>query len=399
MEAPVNKVKVEVPKVRRNTAEVRPYNEVGGNQNADHLLLWGTTAGLFAMMLAGGAFLWSQGRTAASPAAPSTQIQRHNLTAAAALDEARQHYRSGDYDRAETSVRLALALQSASESQPSIETEARRLNGQIHQQTGRYERALQEWRWLRKHGATHADLRNLELCERAAKRATERVALEQLRGAQKLVTQSGNGQRALAEAQQALRTLQAQHVEKSSLQAAHLVVANIALQQGKDALALESLRSASALGSLTQAQRSVLTRLERQAGPAVTAAPPRPATASAAPDMQVKVVIPRLADEASYPQGAPSSAASGRKNPQPPTAPGEEDEEEDGPVAPVARRPGGAPPRVELPKLQMPSQGGQSLPSYQTKQGDSLPSYQSGSGSSLPSYSEKTRTRDTLPGY
>lgn len=392
----MNKVKVQVPKVRRNTGEVRPYNEVRGNQNADHLLLWGTTAGLFALMLAGGVYLWAQGQAAASPTASTSQVQQANLSAGAALQEARKHYGAGDYERAESSIRIALALQSASGAKPSVEADARRLNALIQQQSGRYDRALAEWRWLRNHGATHADLRNLELCERATQRSTERVALEQLRGAQKLGTRPGNAQRALAEARQALRSLQAQRVEKSSLQAAHLVVANLALQQGHQALALDSLRQAAKLGALTAPQRAVLARLERQTAPALSAASPSTAAAPSA-SMQVKVVVPRLADEANYPRGAPSVGGSSRKV-VPPREVTDVDEEE-APAPPLARRPGGGVPRVELPKLEMPSQGGQSLPTYQTRQGSSLPSYQSGSGSSLPSYSEKTRTRDTLPGY
>lgn len=356
------------------------------------MLLWATTAGLFAVMLAGGAYIWSQGKAPTAAGGPAAaQVDLKTFTPAAALADARQHFIDGRYQKAENAIRLALALESSHPSKPSLEPEARRLNGMVLQTTGHYAQALEEWRWLERHGATHSDLRNLDLSLRALKRMSERSALEQLRGAQKLLTSGGNPREALAEARAALRSLEANGTEKSSLQAAHLTLANIALQQRNEELALQSLRAAARLGPLTGPQKAVLSRLEPRPPdhqPQTVAARPQ------APKMQVKVVIPRLAEEVTYPQGAPISHA--RPN-SVADVPETEEEEEEAPAPRLARKPGTAP-RFELPKLKMPGQGGQSLPSYQNRSSD-LPSYRDRGGSALPSYTDKSTPGGTVPGY
>ena len=394
------KVKIKIPKVRRNAREVRPYTELPSRDGKfDQILLWGTALILFAMVLAGGLLLWSWGRVPDSLNRPeSAVLDESSIKPLQILGEARDQYIQGHMPEAEKKAHLALALEMASPSQPSLERDIRRLLGLVALQQKDYLAALDQLTWLKSHKPSADDLSNLAFCQEQVNRSMERAALDQLQGSQQLLVQ-GQEQRALAEARQAMRVLEAHQAEARSLQAGHLIVANIALQQGNARLALLELRAAQKAGSLGVRHLALLKDLERMEGhgkqvsthPSAVVSPSMSMTR-----MQVQVVIPRLEAQASYPHGRPGSSRPRppvRKKPtQPePPEPGE-----------TALTPSGRPtPKLELPRLELPNSGSisGSLPSYQDQSGSSLPSYKDEGGSALPTYSNKTRPKDSLPGY
>lgn len=386
-----SKVRVKIPKVRRNSGEVRPYNELPrASKVGDQLLLWGTAFGLLVVMLGGVGLMWREGRAPASPVSVETSTA---LKPGRILEQARQEYISGHYEQAAEQARVALALELATPSQPSLEADARRLLGLSYEQGGKPAQAYPEWKWLKEHGGRPEDVNHYRLASQRLGQAAEQSALEQLREAQTLLTRNGQEQLALTQAQRALALLQAHRSSPRAQQSAHLLVANVALQQNRPQLALESLNKAAQLGPLNEEQRVLRARLKRvqaHSDPAPSGAQVR--------QMQVRVVIPQLADGPAYPKRTQGSLGShpsaGRKQP----VPTDEEEQEVRTAGPLPPRP--AAPKLELPKLELPNQGeGSSLPGYQDRSGDTLPSYRDQSGSSLPGYSQKSRARDTLPGY
>lgn len=383
-----SKLKIKVPKVRRNMAEVVAYEDLPRLKKArqDQLLLWGTVVGLFGLVLMGGAAMWYWGRS--EPHAGVT-IRGGGLKSAEVLAEAREHYIQGRLKEASLQGRLALGLELANPSTPPLEKDIRRLLGLVAQQEKDYFEALTHWRWLSTHSPSPEDMTHLALCQDRVNRSLEGAALDQLQGAQTLLV-SGQEQRALAEARAAIRTLEALPTGARSLQASHLLVANIALQQGNARLALMELQAARAKGPLGPKHQALLARLQSMQKP--SAAPPQPMAMRA---MQVQVVIPQLAGGASYPKGKPVTNMPGAR-PSPMAPPVETDlPEEDEESQTALTTPKRAKPKLELPRLQMPGSG---KPGSST-QGGSLPSYQDQSGSSLPNYNTKSRPRDSLPGY
>ena len=392
-----SKIQLKVPKVRRNSGEVLPYTELPRrHRNLDQFLLWGTTLALFSLVLAGGALMWSWGRE--SDLGPQVVIQEGGIVPSQILSGARNHYIEGRMQDAAKQGRLALALELASPSQPPLQKDIRRLLSLVALQQKDYVTALEQLRWLDHHQPSRDDQSNLQFCQAQVNRSMEKMALDQLQGAQELLIQ-GQQQRALAEARQAVRALSAHPVDPRSLQAAHLVVANIALHQGNGRLALLELREAKKSAPLGSEHVALLAALEKMA-PAETPAPTRVglvAPHAAMRRMQVQVVIPRLDAQASYPQGR---IGAGQPRPHQNTIPAQPQQPEEAEQAALA--PSGKPsPKLELPRLHLPNDGAKpgALPSYQDKSGNSLPSYQDQSGSSLPGYSNKSRPRDSLPGY
>ncbi|MBT9587443.1 hypothetical protein IV102_29140 [bacterium] len=391
-----SRVKLNIPKVRRNSGEVLPYTELPRrHRNLDQFLLWGTTLALFSMVLAGGALMWSWGRQ--SDLGPEMAIQEGGIVPSQILSAARTHYIEGRWQDAGSQGQLALALELASPSRPSLQKDIRRLLSLVALQQKDYATALEQLRWLDHHQPSRDDQSNLQFCQAQVNRSMEKMALDQLQGAQELLIQ-GQQQRALAEARQAVRALSAHQVAPRSLQAAHLVVVNIALHQGNGRLALLELREAQKAAQLGSQHLALLATLEKMV-PAVKS--PVTTTGSVAPHggmsrMQVQVEIPRLDSQASYPRGR---AGAGQPRPHQKSVPVQSQPEES---EQAALAPSGKPsPKLELPKLHLPNNGGKpgALPSYQDKGGNSLPSYQDQSGSSLPGYSNKSRPRDSLPGY
>jgi hypothetical protein len=393
-----SKVKIKIPKVRRNSGEVRAYNEpLARGRNLDHILLWGTALVLFGLVLAGGALMWKWGVRSNSGPAASAGVPDTGVEPGAVLNETRDHYIQGRMSEAGTQGRLALALELASPSQPPLQKDIRRLLSLVALQLKDYPSAMEQLRWLGSHQPSADDQANLRFCQAQIDRSMEKMALDQLQGAQELLLQ-GQQQRALAEARQAARALAGHNSNPRSLQAAHLIVANIALQQGNGRLALLELQEAKKLGSLGARHQSLLARLQAMepAGKPAAAPVPSPQASQAMSRMQVEVVIPRLESASAYPQGRPGSRSLPPEKavatvPAPP-APDQ--------VADTVPRPKPGP-KLELPRLQLPNEGARpgSLPSYQDRGGSNLPSYQDQSGRALPTYSNQSRPRDSLPGY
>lgn len=379
------KVRVKVPKVRRNMGEVRSYHDLPNpRQRTDQFLLWGTVVGLFGAVLCGGFSMWSWGRDTLPMAPASPQAQR--LDAPGLLAEARQNFIDGHFAEANRVGRMALALELANPSDPPLEREIRRNLALSLQNQGDYGNALKEWDWLVRHGHDAQDRSQRERCLRELTLASEKRALEQLREAQKALS-DGQTQQALTQARQAVNLLEAQPSDPRSRQAAHLLVANIALQQGLARVAWDEMRQAQSLGSLGEEQQRLLEQLRPR--------PVKPGAQPVAParvnrSMQVRVVIPSLGDSSRYPQRTavtrrPTNSPGPGEPPQPTPDSGPE----------VASQPRQRGPKVELPRLQMPDQGapGRTMPD------GSLPSYQDRSGTALPAYNTQTRRNDSLPGY
>lgn len=375
----MNKVKVEVPKHRRNTGEVRPYNQEPGSGKArsDALLLWATTVVLGGAVLMFGGLLvyWNFEQTAT----PATLIETASTTPTANLNQARQHYIRGESRLALIQARVALALEHQMPSEPPLEKEIRRLIGLADLQQKDYVEAVEHFSWLQRHRGTADDLRNLGLA-RAELRKLNVDALDELESAQRLSTKGVQDQ-AYAQARQAVSSLQRNQGGSSQVQAGHLVMANISLRQGRLPAALEQLRQARKLGPLTGEQQALLDRLEsaRASGGGFARA-------------QMPVVVPRLETAAAYPQGRPGRqpvSSTPAKVPVAPSQPQEELPDETASMSPPPRKA----PGLELPKLQYPS--------GQSSSGSGLPGYQNNNrSSSLPGYNgSQTRTQDTLPGY
>ncbi len=374
----MNKVKVEVPKHRRNTGEVLPYNEMpnSGKARSDALLLWATTVVLGGAVLVFGGMLvhWNFEQKSSTQNLVETASTRPSDY----LAEARQHYIRGESRMALSKARVALALEQQKESNPPLETDIRRLVGLADLQQKDYVEAVEHFSWLQKHQGTSDDQKNLGLA-RAELRRLNVDALDELEGAQKLSTH-GVQERAYAQARQAVSSLQRNRGGSPQVQAGHLVMASIALRQQNFPVALEQMRLARDLGPLTPNQQGVLDKLEsaKAAGNGMARA-------------QMPVVVPRLESAAAYPQGhsvrTPINGAAAR----PPAVPEEVEEDlpETGGAAPPPRKT----PRLELPKLQYP--GGQNASS------SGIPGYQNNNrSSSLPGYNgAQTRTNDQLPGY
>jgi len=396
-----SKVKVKVPKVRRNSGEVRAYNEVPRkrSQQFDQWLLWGTVVSLFGVALTGGALLWIWGRedTLANTATVETQV----LVAGQILQQARTQYVEGHMEEAGKQARLALGLELATPSSPPLELDIRRILSLVALQKKDYPGAYEQLLWLKAHQPSQDDRSNLTYCEAQLRRAQIDAALEQLRQAQVLLTQ-GQDHRALGEARQALRSLEDLHAGPSTLQAGHLIAANIALQQGQAQAAMLELEAADKLVPVGPQHIALLKKLQAMQATTkdVHASSVQPGLSSIS-QMQVRVTVPQLESAPSYPQGRPVSVTPKRPAPATPTvldsSPGQAAGEQ-------AQTPPAKPgPKLELPRLQLPGQGAVgsgSLPTYQSQtKGDSLPSYQDQSGKSLPTYSNKSRPRDSLPGY
>lgn len=379
----LRRVRVEIPKVRRNSGEVRSYKEVsrpGGI--SDNALLWGTACLLFALTLGSGAYLWHQAQvgTVASVASESRALRSRDC-----LVEAREAYIRGEFGPAVSSAQLALALEQAQPSQPPLEGEVRRILALAHQSQGQFSKALEQWEWLKASGGPFLDQESVRRCREALDRAQQKVALEQLKHAQQLRSQR-QSQRALAEARQALRLLERHRASKDSLRAALLLVAQLAAELGDSQLARESLQAAAGYAPLSSEQKSWLGQLEK---PRSLPSPPSRRAATA------RVLVPSLGEGPHYPLGSPSSRRNTLSSGQ---LPGE------APVAemPPPRQPASAPPgkKFELPRLEMPdSSPNGSLPSYSGNGGKSLPSYSGQKGDSLPTYSGKPQTGGKLPGY
>lgn len=219
-----------------------------------------------------------------------------------------------------------------------------------------------------------------------------------------MLLKQGQDHRALGEARQSLRSLEDLQAGPGTLQAGHLIAANIALQQGQARAALLELQAADKLVPLGPQHLALLKKLQgmQQTSPPPSASTPRPGP-SAMGQMQVRVIVPQLESAPGYPQGRPSSLPS--KRPQTAGAPVSDPGDSQANASSAAPAPSSskAGPKLELPRLQLPGQGATgtgSLPTYQSQsRGDSLPSYQDQSGKSLPTYSNKSRPRDSLPGY
>lgn len=374
----MRKVKVEVPKHRRNTAEVRPYDELptSGQGKSDALLLWATTVILGGAVLIFGGLLvyWNFDQPLTSQGVSETA----STSPLENLEQARQHYIRGESRRAVTQARVALAFEHLKPSDPPLEKDIRRLIGLADLQEKDYVEAVEHFSWLQRHRGTADDLKNLSIA-RAQLRKLNVDALDELEGAQKLSTK-GVQEQAYTQASQAVSSLQRNQGGKPQVQSGHLVMANIALRQGRLPEALAQLREARKLGPLTEDQQALLGRLEiaKAAGGGFARS-------------QMPVTVPRLETAAAYPQGRPGRQSTPATAGKPAVAPAEMDEglPEAASVAPPPRKG----PRLELPKLQYP--GGQNT------SGSGIPGYQNNNrSSSLPGYnSGPTRTQDRLPGY
>lgn len=374
----MKKVKVEVPKHRRNTGEVRPYNELptAGRAKTDALLLWATTVILGGAVLVFGGLLvyWNFDQASTSQRITETA----SVNPAENLEQARQHFIRGESRPALTQARMALAFEHLKPSDPPLENDIRRLIGLADLQQKDYVEAVEHFSWLQRHRGTADDLKNLSLA-RARLRKLNVDALDELESAQELST-NGVQDRAYTQARQAVSSLQRNQGGTPQVQAGHLVMANIALRQGQPQAALDQLRQARKLGALTAEQQSLLDRLEGAR-----------ASGGRFAKEQMPVLVPRLETAAAYPQGRPGRQPIHTAAAKTPTAPAET--EADLPDTASMSRPPRKAPRLELPKLQYPS--GQNTSS------SGLPGYQnSNPSSSLPGYNAgQTRTHDTLPGY
>lgn len=390
-----SKVKIQVPKHRRNMAEVRPYNELPAAANkSDQWLLWGTFALLTLVLAGGGWVLW---RNAQAPEITPLVLQTA-MTPPEILQEANRFYVEGDSAQSVSRAQVALALEQANPSTPPLEPRIRRSLALAHQSLGHYPEALEHWDWLRARRAELVDEAQAGLARSEVNRLQQSTGLEQLRQAETLLTQ-GDHEKALAQARQARRTLETHQANKAALQAAHLVVANAALSQGNARQALLELSAASELGPLSPQHQALLQRLQSP-----KSSDPKPAPSKkAAAQMQVRVTIPQLSEGPAYPVSSgpgrpqrPPVKRPAAKRPPPEVA----ESESEGPAANRSKRPG-----LELPKLRYPNQGSSassagSLPTYNSQRGESLPGYgQSNNSDSLPTYNSSSRDQGRLPGY
>jgi Flp pilus assembly protein TadD len=374
------RVKVKVPKHRRNSGEVRPYNELPGRRNSksDSILLWGVTGFLgIGLLLLGGLMLRKS--TQAGVAQPEV-IQVGPTDPKELLAQSRQEFIRGDFSRALSQARMGLALEQQKPSDPPLEMDLRRAVGLADLEQRDFGEAVEHFSWLKSHGGSADDLSNLTVAQNGYRQVTDE-AMQELEGAQRLSV-SGVQDKAYAKASKAVTSLQKSRGQAAQVQAGHLVMANIALRQGQYKEALLRLREAQKLGSLTAQQQQILRSLE-------ATHPDRQKLASA----QMPVLVPRLETGADYPHGRPGvrtiSHAAGRK-PAPEAEPELPDIPETAGVAPPPRRV----PHLELPKLQFPG-GGQN-----SNSSGGIPGYQNNNSSrSLPGYNTQTRPRDTLPGY
>ena len=372
-------VKIQVPKVRRNSGEVRPYTELPGStpRNSDAMLLWVTTAVLGGALLVLGGFMvyWNYEKNSLPVVALSGAVGP-----AETLAEARQHFIRGEARDAVIQARVALALEQQKASDPPLEKDIRRIIALGAMEQRDYGTAVEELAWIQKHGPNSDDKKNFETARSRLKKLNV-DAVHELEGAQRLST-AGSQVRAYAQASHATTRLHTQSGDPATAQAGHLVMANIALRQGQYQQALEQMRLARSMGALEPAQEALLRALEAY----------RPEQKRGLLTMPVPVVVPRLEGAAnSYPhgrQGRRILTVSAKKQTAPEDLSEGEMMPESAGVAPPPRRA----PHLELPKLQLPngpnSSGG--IPGYQSNRPSS---------SSLPSYNTQTRPRDTLPGY
>ena len=373
------RVRVNVPKHRRNSGEVRPYDELPVNRSskADSILLWGITFVLaIGLLILGGFMLHKSTQTAV---AQPEVIDVGATSPKDLLAQSRQEFISGDFSHALSHARVGLALEQQKPSDPPLEKDLRRTLALADLEQRDFGEAVENFSWLKANGPTPEDLSNLKLAQANYHQVTA-DALQELEGAQRLSV-SGVQDKAYAKASKAVTSLQKSRGQAAQVQAGHLVMANIALRQGQYQEALLRLREAKKLGPLTAQQQQMLHSLE--------AARPDPKNSLAS--AQMPVVVPRLETGASYPHGRPGlrpigNAAGGK--PLPAEQPEMPDVPETASVTPPPRRA----PHLELPKLQFPGGGRNS--------GGGIPGYQNNNGSSsLPGYNSQTRPKDTLPGY
>lgn len=375
----MKKVKVDIPKHRRNSGEVRSYHDLssGAAPKSDALLLWVTTFVLGGAVLIFGGLLvyWNSDQMS-----NSVSVQSPSVSPAENLEEARQHFIRGESRRALTAARVALALEQQKPSDPPLEKEIRQVLGLADMEQRDYVEAVENFSWLQSHGGSPQDSKNLKEA-RSKLRKLNVDAVSELEGAQRLSTR-GVQEQAFDQASRAVTNLRHNQGGSAQVQAGHLVMANISLRRGKVQAALEQMREARKLGPLTREQQALLERLERaQPGPNASLA-----------SAQMPVIVPRLETSAAYPQGRPGrqtiSGAVGRP------APPEPEEVQELPEAAGVSPPPRRAPHLELPKLQYP--GGQTTGS------GGIPGYQNNNrSSSLPGYNSNgpARTNDRLPGY
>ncbi|MFN8607763.1 MAG: hypothetical protein U0931_09535 [Vulcanimicrobiota bacterium] len=374
-----SRVRVDIPKNRRNRGEVRPYDELPSSRNSksDAVLLWGTTVVLTAGLLIFGAVLFYKNSAAAVPQPEVIDIGSTHPKDL--LAQSRQNFIRGDFRQALSQARVGLALEQQTPSDPPLEKDLRRAIGLADLELKDFGEAVEQFGWLDTHFPSPDDRKNLEIARANNKNVTAE-ALHELVGAQQLSVK-GVQDKAYAQASRAVSSLQRSRGQAAQVQAGHLVMANIALRRGDTREALLRLREARKLGPLTAAQLEVLQALEKA----------DPAQKAGLASAQMPVVVPRLESRTAYPQARPGSRpidVASRPVPAPPEQPQAEDPG-DVPAAPPPRKA----PRLELPKLQFPN-GATSSAS------GGLPGYQNNnSSSSLPGYNTQTRSRDTLPGY
>lgn len=375
------RVRVNVPKHRRNSGEVRPYDELPDTRNsrADAVLLWGITLVLAAGLLSLGVLVLR--KSAQTAVAQPEVIDVGPTSPRDLLAHSRQEFIRGEFGLALSHARVGLALEQQKPSDPPLEKDLRRALALVDLEQREFGEAVQHFSWLSTHGPTPEDLSNLKLAQAKYHQVTA-DALQELEGAQRLSV-SGVQDQAYAKASKAVTSLQKSRGQAAQVQAGHLVMANIALRQGQYQEALLRLREAKRLGPLTAQQQQMLHSLE--------AAHPDPKNSLAS--AQMPVVVPRLETGASYPQGRPGFRMIGNaaaRKPLPEEQPEMPDTPEAASVTPPPRRA----PHLELPKLQFPG-GGQGRNSS-----GSIPGYQNNNNSSsLPGYNSQTRPKDTLPGY
>lgn len=374
------RVKIHVPKVRRNSGEVRPYTELPGSQprNSDAILLWATTAVLGGALFVLGGFMvyWNYEKNSLPVVAVSGAVGP-----AETLAEARQHFIRGESREAITQARVALALEQQKASDPPLEKDIRRIIALGAMEQRDYGTAFAELDWIQQHGPNSEDRKNFQVARSLLKKLNA-DAVDELEDAQRLST-AGNQASAYSQASHATSRLHQQSGDLATAQAGHLVMANIALRQGQYQQALQQMRKARRLGALGPGQEALLKQLESY----------RPEQQPGLAPAQVPVVVPRLEGSANnYPHGRlsrPTVSVPTRKTPvTPETLPEAELPESAGVAQPPRRAP-----HLELPKLQFPNGSGSSS--------GGIPGYQSNrpSSGSLPSYNTQTRPRDSLPGY
>lgn len=178
-----SKVRIQVPKVRRNMAEVRPYNELPApNKRSEQLMLWGTALGLFLLMMAGGVTLWNW-----SQAPSPTPLEfKATLSTREILQEANRHFIDGDTKAAITQAEVALALELAKPSQPPLEPAIRKCLAIAYQEQKNYSQAANQWLWLKRSHPQLVDPEALQTCQQKLNESQERMALEQLHNSQEI---------------------------------------------------------------------------------------------------------------------------------------------------------------------------------------------------------------------